>query len=137
MGLRCSGCSARGPVAARAVQKEGLERVAHGKLSPQAFRLQAQAFLALGNAYRAELAATDALHADPTDAAAYAIRGEAYLKIENWTRAIADLDEAIRRDSRLKERLQPLLDQARQAPQRERQREERRRAEVAATPSTS
>jgi tetratricopeptide (TPR) repeat protein len=110
---------------------EDFNMAARGKTAAEAHRMQAKAYLALGNPQRAELAATDALHADPTSAAAYALRGEAYLKIENWTRAVADLDEAIRRDPSLKERLQPLLEEARLAPQRERQRELERQREVA------
>jgi tetratricopeptide (TPR) repeat protein len=100
----------------------------HDGGSAEAFRLQARAFLALNNPNRAELSATDALHEDPSDAAAYALRGEAYLQIENWSRAIADFDEAIRRDPALKDRLQPLLDEARQGPERRRQQEARQQA---------
>jgi tetratricopeptide (TPR) repeat protein len=116
---------------------EDFKRAARGKTAAEAYRLQARAYLALGSPQRAELAATDALHADPTDASAYALRGEAYLKIENWTRAVADLNEAIRRDPMLKDRLAPLLEEARQAPERERQLEERRQAEAAATRSST
>jgi cytochrome c-type biogenesis protein CcmH/NrfG len=62
--------------------------------------------MAMKNPHRAALSATDALHADPTDAATYALRGEAYSQLENWDRAVADLTEAIRREPKLRESLQ-------------------------------
>ncbi len=78
---------------------------ANGDTSNEVNRLQARAFLNLGSPNRAAMSATDALHSNPTDAGMYAIRGEAYLMMENWDRAITDLDEAVRREPALKDSL--------------------------------
>jgi hypothetical protein len=57
----------------------------------------------------------------------YALRGKAYLQMENWERAIADLEEAIRRDSKLKESLEPSL----QAAQKGREKAQAKRMQTA------
>jgi tetratricopeptide (TPR) repeat protein len=94
---------------------EDFKRANHrGASSVEAHRLEARAHMAIDNPHRAALAATEALHGNPTDAATYALRGEAYLEMEVWDRAIADLEEAIRRDPALKAALEPKLAAARQ-----------------------
>jgi tetratricopeptide (TPR) repeat protein len=65
----------------------------------------------LGSANRAALAATDSLHANPTVAASYALRGQAYGQLERWDRAKADLEEAVRRDPSLAPQVNPTLDE--------------------------
>jgi tetratricopeptide (TPR) repeat protein len=90
------------------------EAVRYGGDSVEACRLQAQAFLQLGSPYRAALAATDALHADPTDASSYVLRGTAYASLSNWPRAIADLEQAIRINPELTNEVLPTLERARQ-----------------------
>jgi tetratricopeptide (TPR) repeat protein len=82
---------------------------ARGGPTAEIHRLQARTYFALESPHRAAMSATDALHDNPTDASMYALRGEAYLQMENWDRAIADLEEAIRRDPQLKESLTPSL----------------------------
>jgi cytochrome c-type biogenesis protein CcmH/NrfG len=69
--------------------------------------------MALKNPNRAAMSATEALHADPTHAETYALRGEAYLQLENWDRAVADLEEAIRRAPALRSTLETKLSEAR------------------------
>lgn len=83
------------------------------ELLAEALRLQAVAYLRLKSPYRAALAATEALHADPTSGDAYALRGRAYFALENWQRSINDLEEAIRRDPELDGKLEPMLAEAR------------------------
>jgi tetratricopeptide (TPR) repeat protein len=95
--------------------------------SAEAYRLQAAAFARLGNHYRSAMSATDALHVDPADAQTYAVRGAAYLAMRNWDRAIADLEEAGRRDAALKAQLAPTL----AAAYRDRAAEEQERREHA------
>lgn len=90
------------------------EAVSYGGDSVEACRLQAQAFLQLGSPYRAALAATDALHADPTDAPSYVLRGKAYVDLSNWPRAIADFEQAIRLNPALTNEVLPTLERARQ-----------------------
>jgi tetratricopeptide (TPR) repeat protein len=80
-----------------------------GGATAEIHRLQARTYLALESPHRAAMSATDALHDNPTDASMYALRGEAYLQMENWDRAIADLEEAIRRDPKLEPSLQTSL----------------------------
>jgi tetratricopeptide (TPR) repeat protein len=92
---------------------EDLKRAAHrGAESAELHRLEARAHMALANPHRAALAATEALHLDPTHAATYALRGEAYLQQESWQRAAADL-EAIRRDPNLRQSVEGKLTTAR------------------------
>jgi cytochrome c-type biogenesis protein CcmH/NrfG len=79
------------------------------------------------------MSATDALHDNPTDASMYALRGEAYLQMENWDRAIADLEEAIRRDPKLKESLASSL----AAAQKGREEAEAKRMQTAYSTSMS
>lgn len=92
---------------------EDLKRAAHREPSAEALELQAEAFLELGSPHRASLAATEALHLAPGAASAYALRGRAYLQAENWKRALADLQEAIRLEPQRRAQLEPLLAQAR------------------------
>jgi tetratricopeptide (TPR) repeat protein len=93
---------------------EDFKRADHrGADAGEVRRLEAQAHMALDNPHRAALAATEALHSDPTDAATYALRGQAYLKMEVWDRAIADLEEAIRRDPSLNASVEAKLTKAR------------------------
>jgi tetratricopeptide (TPR) repeat protein len=84
----------------------------YGGDSVEAYRLEAKAFVLLGNQHRAVIAATNGLHADPTDAATYAIRGTAYVELGQWDRSIVDLEEAIRRDASLGPMLKPALERA-------------------------
>lgn len=90
-----------------------LVAIRRGGAAADVHLLEAQAFLQLKRPYRATVAATESLQLDPSQAAAYALRGKAYLGMTAWDRAIADLDEAIRRDAALAERLEPLIDEAR------------------------
>jgi tetratricopeptide (TPR) repeat protein len=90
-----------------------LDQALHlGAGSLDAHRLQAEAYMRLGSPHRAVQAATDALHADPADAKSYALRGTAYVDLRKWDRGIADLEEAVRRDSGLSAQLQPALERA-------------------------
>lgn len=84
-----------------------------GGASADAHLLEAKAFLQLERPYRATVAATESLQLDPLRADAYAIRGEAHLGMTDWDRAIADLNEAVRRDAALAEQLTPLIEEAR------------------------
>ena len=84
-----------------------------GEETAELHRLDAQALLDLGRPHRAALAATESLHLDPVIARSYAIRGKAYLQMEQWDRSIVDLQEAIRRDAELAEELQPLVERRR------------------------
>ncbi len=59
------------------------------------------------------MSATEALHVDPGDAEMYALRGQAYFRLSTWDRAIADLEEAIRRKPSLENVLAPTLEEAR------------------------
>jgi tetratricopeptide (TPR) repeat protein len=97
--------------------------IRRGRASAEAHRLEARAFLELKRPYRATVAATDALQFDPSDAEAYAIRGEAHLSMTSWDRAIVDLEEAVRREEALAERLRPLIEEARAGLAEQRRRE--------------
>jgi tetratricopeptide (TPR) repeat protein len=92
--------------------KDFREAIQLNDQSVEAFRLEAEAFVKLGNHYRATLSATEALHVDPTNALAYAVRGAAYVELEKWDQGIADLTEAGRRDPSLKQQLAPVLAKA-------------------------
>lgn len=105
--------------------KDFNEAVRLNNQSAEAYQLQAAAFSKLGNHYRSALSATDALHVDPANAQAYAVRGAAYLAMRNWGRAIADLEEAGRRDAALKSQLATTV----AAAYRDREAEEQERRE--------
>jgi tetratricopeptide (TPR) repeat protein len=78
----------------------------------EAYQLQTRAFLALKSQYRALQAATDAVHADPTNGASYVLRGIAYVNLGNWERAIVDLEQAVKLDRALADDATPALERA-------------------------
>jgi tetratricopeptide (TPR) repeat protein len=117
---------------------EDLKRASYRSASAEALRLQARAFLQLGSPHRASLAATEALHVDPSHAVAYALRGQAYLALENWERSLKDLQEALRRDPALRPELEPLIAEARRGQERARKQmlhEQQEQSEREATPA--
>jgi tetratricopeptide (TPR) repeat protein len=88
------------------------EAARYGSDSIESLRLQAEAFIQLNSPYRAALAATDALHVDPTDAPSYVLRGKAYMALSHWDRAVADLQQAQRLDPKLADEVRPDLERA-------------------------
>jgi tetratricopeptide (TPR) repeat protein len=77
-----------------------------------AYRLEAEAFLAQGNHYRAISSASEAMRQGPIDLSTIALRGRAYLGREMYDEAIRDLTYASEGDEKLAVQIRPLLAEA-------------------------
>ncbi len=89
-----------------------------GAPSADAYRLQARAYAQRGDYYRTIMAATEALYLDPTSAESYAVRGAAFVGQREWDRGMTDLEEAVRRDAAMKEKVEAALSKAKAGRQR-------------------